>query len=425
MEKKEGYSNIVLDKALAGSSLGGRDRALASTIFYGTLERRLTLDYYLHHCFKQPGKRVEPLAMWALRSAAYQILFLDRIPAPAAVNETVDAVKALGQPHLAGFVNGVLRGLLRRKGDITLPTGQDVRGLSLRYSVPEDLIRLWQESYGDDLTRKLLDSMMERPKTFIRLNTAKGDATQLKARLETEGVKLAALQKLEYAAVIENCGTPTELTAFKDGLFHVQDLSAQLVCRLLSPQPGERICDCCAAPGGKTFTLAQGAAGGKVYAADLYESRVRLIRSGSKRLGLENVVPLVHDATKEFEKIPQVDKMLCDVPCSGFGVIRRKPEIRYRDLDTIKGLPSLQYAILRQASQKVRPGGMLVYATCTLNPAENEQVAARFLKENNGFTPIKIELGLEHWHHEPDYMLTMAPFSGASDGFFAAAFRKL
>ena len=117
--------------------------------------------------------------------------------------------------------------------------------------------------------------------------------------------------------------------------------------------------------------------------------------------------------------------MLCDVPCSGFGVIRRKPEIRYRDLDTIKGLPSLQYAILRQASQKVRPGGMLVYATCTLNPAENEQVAERFLKENNGFTPMKIELGLEHWHHEPDHMLTMAPFSGASDGFFAAAFRKL
>ena len=164
--------------------------------------------------------------------------------------------------------------------------------------------------------------------------------------------------------------------------------------------------------------------GGMVYSLDLYEKRVGLIKSGAERLGLSNIETKVNDAAKGFECIPLVDKMLCDVPCSGFGVIQRKPEIRYKDISSLQSLPELQYRILQCASQRVKPGGMLVYSTCTLNPAENSAVAERFLQENNGFEPMIIDIGVRHSIQEPGHMLTMMPFAGASDGFFAASFRK-
>lgn len=426
MERNDGYSNLVLDQALSAAQLNDRDNALCSAIFYGVLERRLTLDYYIYQCLREPAKKPEPAAMWALRCGAYQILYLDRVPDSAAVNETVNALKAIGKAKLAGFVNGVLRGLVRKKAQLSLPAGDGMRALSLRYSVPEELIRLWQKSYGREISQRLLECLNGRPRLYIRVNTAKCTADELCERLAEENVICTPLPMPEGAAVLENCGAPGQLRAFRDGLFHVQDLSSQLVCRILGPQPGETICDCCAAPGGKTFIMAQMVGdSGAVYSADLYESRVRLIQAGAERLGLRRVRAWVNDAEKGFNGMPQVDRMLCDVPCSGFGVIRRKPEIRYRGLDSIQDLPRLQYAILRQASKQVKPGGVLVYSTCTLNPAENQAVAERFLQENNGFSPMKIEVGLERWADEPEHMLTMAPFSGASDGFFAAAFRRI
>ena len=425
MERDGGYSNIVLDKALAACALSRRDKSLASTIFYGVLERRLTLDHFLRQCLRDPAKKPDQAALAALRCGAYQLLYLERVPDSAAVNETVAALKLIGKPQLAGFVNGVLRGLLRKKGTLLLPDDNHPASLSLRYSVPEELICLWLKGYGEALTLQLLESFSERPQVFIRVNSSKCTAAELGKCMESHGVKLLPLSEMEGAAVLENCGSPRELPEFRQGLFHVQDLSAQLVCRLLDPQPGETVCDCCAAPGGKSFTIAQGVgSSGKVYAFDLHEGRVKLIADGAKRLGLDTIEAGVNDASKGFGAMPLVDKMLCDVPCSGFGVIRRKPEIRYRSLDGIKTLPALQYAILTQAAQKVKPGGTLIYSTCTLNPAENGRVADRFLKESNGFRPIKIDLGIERCVDEPEHMLTMTPFSGGSDGFFAAAFQK-
>ncbi len=425
MERDEGYSNIVLDKALAASMLSSRDKSLASTIFYGVLERRLTLDYFLRHCLREPQKKPDRAALAALRCGAYQLLYLERVPDAAAVNETVAALKLIGKPQLAGFVNGVLRGLLRKKETLLLPEDNTPAFLSLRYSVPEGLIRLWQKGYGEAVSLKLLESFSERPQAYIRVNTTRCTAAELQAHMERQGVNLICLSRPEGAAILENCGSPCELPEFHQGFFHVQDLSAQLVCRLLEPQPGETVCDCCAAPGGKSFTLAQGVgADGKVYAFDLHKGRVKLIEGGAKRLGLSMIETGVNDASQGFDVMPLVDKMLCDVPCSGFGVIRRKPEIRYRNLDEVKKLPALQYAILAQAAKRVKPGGILVYSTCTLNPAENNRVAERFLKENDGFRPMKIDLGLEHCVDEPEHMLTMTPFSGGSDGFFAAAFQK-
>lgn len=425
VEEQSGYSNIVLDHALDGSGLSERDKALASAIFYGVLERRLTLDYYIAQCLRDPGKKLDPMAREALRCGAYQIFYLDRVPDSAAVNETVSGMKLAGKPQLSGFVNGVLRGLVRKKDALHLPEGDSVHALSLRYSVPEELIRLWQKSYGEPVVKELLESLLEKPKLYIRVNRTKCDAEHLTVELEREGVKLEALQSPNGAAVLTGCGAPQNLPQFQAGMFHVQDLSAQWVCRILDPQPGEIICDCCAAPGGKTFTIAQDVGGtGRVYALDLYESRVKLMEDGAKRLGLTSVTACVNDAVKGFEGMPPVDKMLCDVPCSGFGVVRRKPEIRYKKMEQMRELPELQYAILRSAAHAVKPGGLLVYSTCTLNPAENSEIAERFLRENNGFEPIHIETGIRRRIKEPEYMLTMLPSAGASDGFFAAAFRK-
>ncbi len=425
VENDAGYSNIVLDKALDSSELNERDKALAAAIFYGVLEKRLTLDFYISKCLTDPSRRPDRTAMEAIRCGAYQILFLDRVPDSAAVNETVQAVKIVGKKQLAGFVNGVLRGLLRKKAQITLPEGNSLHALSVRYSIPESLVRLWQKGYGEQITLRLLESLTGKPEIYVRVNRTKCSAEQLQSSLKANGITLNLLQTLPYAASLTSCGAPDTLDQFRQGLFHVQDLSAQWICRILDPAPGEIVCDCCAAPGGKTFTIAQDVGpNGRVYAFDLYDKRVNLIKRGAERLGLTNIEARVNDAAKGIDDIPFVDKMLCDVPCSGFGVIQRKPEIRYKDISSLEGLPELQYRILHCASQRVKQGGLLVYSTCTLNPAENSEVAEKFLQENNGFEPMTIDTGIGRSVQEPSHMLTMMPFAGASDGFFAAAFRK-
>ncbi len=424
VEEDAGYSNLVLDKALKG--LGPRDRALASALFYGVLERRLTLDYYIARCLRDPKKRPDPIALEALRCGAYQIFYMDRVPESAAVNETVECLKALGKGKLSGFVNGVLRALLRKKPALSLPQGDSPRAWAVRYSVPELLIRLWMAAYGRGVTEKILEASLKKAGLYIRVNTERTTPGALKEELEKEGVGCELLPELAGAAKLTMEGSPTGLRAFKEGRFHVQDLSAQWVCRLLGARPGETVCDCCAAPGGKSFTLAQevGAAG-RVYALDLYESRVGLIEKGRERLGLSNIDARPHDALTGFGGFPAFHRVLCDVPCSGFGVIRRKPEIRYKSLAGVKELPALQLAILEKAAGAVAPGGRLVYSTCTLNPAENSQVAESFLARHPEFSPSPIEApGLARPFAEPGHMLTLLPFSGGSDGFFAAVFTR-
>lgn len=426
VEENTGYSHIVLDKALRGAGLGPRDSALAAALFYGVLERRLTLDYFIDSCLRDPRKKLDPAVREALRCGAYQVLYMDRVPASAAVNETVESLKAVGRGKAAGFANGVLRGLLRRKGALELPQGDSPQAWAVRYSVPEPLIRLWLGAYGRGITQKLLEAFGGKAELFIRVNPLKTTGEALRAELEEDGVPCSLLDDPPGAARLSGCGSPAGLGAFREGKFHVQDLSAQWVCHLLDPQPGESICDCCAAPGGKSFTISQRMGGtGTVYALDLYKGRVGLIRQGAERLGLTNIEARVHDARRGFEGFGGFHRVLCDVPCSGFGVIRRKPEIRYKSLESIQSLPGLQREILGKAAQAVGPGGRLVYSTCTLNPAENEQVAQAFLRGHPEFAPLAFELpGVARRPGEAAHMLTMLPFQGASDGFFAAVFER-
>ena len=426
MAENEGYSHIVIDKALREAGLDSRDAGLASTLFYGVLEKRLPLEYFLRGCLQDPKKKVDPAVWVLLQCAAYQILYLDRVPAAAAVNEAVQEAKTIKKDAYTGLVNGVLRSLCPKKPELSLPEGDSLRALSLRYSIPEDLIALWQRSYGRELTGKLLAYFQLRPVVYVRRNPLRATEEDLSQKLLEEGFVLRPLVNPAGAAILDGEGSPAGLASFQEGLFHVQDLSAQLACQLLEPRPGQRLADCCAAPGGKTFTLAEMLENtGVVYSFDLYKGRVRLIRQGAKRLGLSCVEAQLHDGTLPYENLPPLDGVLCDVPCSGYGVIRRKPEIRYKPVSSTRELPKLQYTILEHGAALVRPGGLLVYSTCTLHPAENGEVAERFLQEHPEFEPAPFQLPeIQRCVEEPLHTLTLFPFSGGSDGFYVARFRR-
>lgn len=284
MEQNEGYSNIVIDKALRANGLNRRDASLAAVIFYGVLERRLTLDHFLRGCLKDPRKRPDPRIWMLLRCAAYQILFLDRVPDSAVVNEAVEEAKTIKGGAYAGMVNGVLRSLSRKKPLLSLPEGTSVEALSLRYSVPQELISLWRRSYGKSVTMGILQDFEQRPPLYIRINPLRATVETLRVSLAEKGFSLTPLSYPPGAAVLEGEGSPAALEEFQQGMFHIQDLSAQLACSLLEAKAGQTLCDCCAAPGGKSFTLAENMENtGTVYSFDLYKGRVGLIQQGAQR----------------------------------------------------------------------------------------------------------------------------------------------
>ncbi len=417
VEENSGYSNIVLDKCLRKYELDKRDSALCSHIFYGVLEKRITLDYFLQKFFRRPSDKLHEGIKQILRIAAYQCIYLDKIPESAIVNEAVNSVKELRKESQSGFVNGVLRELIREKANLELPDDESSLSLSIRYSCPEELILMWKKAYGIGNTIKILESFSQKSKTFVRINSTK-----------TKDIGGFYKSKyLRYAAEFTGTGSVAETEEFKDGLFHVQDLSSQYLCEILDPKAGENVIDMCAAPGGKTFTIAEKMnCEGKVYSYDLYKGRVKLIRDGAYRLGLSNVLASIRDATSDKCEISDADRILCDVPCSGFGTIRRKPEIRYKTMEELEELPKIQYEILKKSSKHLKSGGYLLYSTCTLNPKENTEIADKFLKENDDFeaAELKIPLGLKRVLNESENQLTMMPFAGETDGFFVAMFKK-
>lgn len=417
--QNEGYSNIVIDKAIRLSGLEPRDAALASTIFYGVLEKRLTLDYYIRKFLAKPKQKLDGTVFDILRIAAYQMLYLDRIPDSAAVNEAVLCAADYERGRYKSFVNGVLRSFAR--GWKAVPKPEDE---SVRWNIPEEIIGIWKRDYGAALCGELLEAMAERAETFIRVNPLVMSAEVLCASLPAGTAE--PVDFLPEALRLRAAGDPTALPGFADGAFHVQDLSSQLLCSLIDPQPGETVADVCAAPGGKSFTLAERMKNqGKLDAFDLYKGRVGLIRKGAGRLHLSIVSAAVRDAANGA-CTEQYDRVLCDVPCSGLGVIRRKPEIRYKKAESFAGLPALQLQILEHSAKLVRPGGLLFYSTCTLHDAENGAVVRTFLERNPAFEPYALPVGSirRHVSGEPAHMLTMTPMHFGGDGFFAAGFRR-
>ena len=419
------YSNLIVDSLLKeNSDLDERDRAFVCNLVYGTLDRLILIDYNLGLYLNQPVRKLKPELHTILRMGTYQLLFMDKVPSRAAVNESVNLAKVNKSSFAASLVNAVLRRVA--DNGIRLPDTSETNPdyLAIKYSCPEWLISLWIESYGYDNAVALAEKALEAPPVVIRVNTTKITPDELIWKLAEEGVISEKTDIASDALIISNTGSVDELEAYKQGYFHAQDLASQLCCAALDPQEGETVFDLCSAPGGKAFTIAERMNNtGVVRAFDIYQSRVELIKNGATRLGLSNVFSYLSDASIFNENYGLADRVLCDVPCSGLGIIRRKPEIRFKNRSDIDNLPELQYRILCNATRYLKQGGRLVYSTCTLNPAENSDVCNRFLSEHPEFTAVEVLPDVPRFSTEEKF-LTLMPHINSTDGFFIAVFEK-
>ncbi len=422
IERDNSYSNLTLDSFLYSAQLSRADSGFVSVLVYGVLERTITLDYCLSRHLKQPLKKLKPQVLTALRLGTYQLLFMDKIPQSAAVNESVTLVKKNGCAFASGLTNAVLRAVA--KEGLVLPEESNrIYYYSVKYSFPGWLIRLWVDSYGEENALGIMSSCDGRPPLTVRTNTLKTTTEELIAALEKEGVSAADAAALD-SLNLEKCGSVERLSAFEKGLFHVQDAASQLCVAALDPQPGDTVLDLCSAPGGKAFTCAQRMKNkGKIIACDIHSHRLALIKEGANRLGIDIIDVKRSDASVYSKDMPLADRVLCDVPCSGLGIIRRKPEIRCKNSSEIDNLPLLQYNILINAASYVKKSGRLVYSTCALNPAENEEVCKRFLAENKEFVPVDVSDIAPSAYREGN-MLTLMPHINSTDGFFIAAFER-
>lgn len=418
------YSNLAVDGALSSEkSLDQRDAAFVSALVYGTLDRIISIDYNLSLYLTQPIKKLRPELLVIMRMGAYQLLFMDKVPVSAAVNESVKLAKDNKSAFAASLVNAVLRKVASNGFCLPEEGNDDFAREEIEYSCPKWMLELWSNAYGRENAVEIARHALLPSSVTVRVNTTKTDAASLISELEKEGTEATESAEVENALVLKNTGSVERLEAYVNGLFHAQDTASQLCCRAVDARPGETVFDMCAAPGGKTFTIAEYMNGeGTVNSFDIYQSRVELIRSGARRLGLDNVKPMLSDGSIFNENYGEADRVLCDVPCSGLGVIGRKPEIRFKKEQELKDLPELQYQILCCARRYLKKGGRLVYSTCTLNPAENQQVCRRFLSECREFKSVPVLPGVDGVR-DGDF-LTMLPHLTHGDGFFVAAFEK-
>lgn len=429
IHEQGGYSNIVLEELPEQLSLPIQQRANALRLVYGVIERRLTLDYLLNKLSSTPVKKMSPLVREILRVGAYQLCYMDSVPAFAAINESVSLARSMGAARLTGFVNGVLRSVQRESERLLCELQNTDKGREIRYSCPRGLIRAWEQAYGEQVTERLLTHLNDAPPAYIRVNTCRVTTEDFCARLKANDIAFAPVDGLPDALCISSTQAFHQLSGEMSDQFYYQDLASQWCCYALGAQPNERIADVCAAPGGKSFTVAQYMHNtGVIESSDLYEHKCHTISRRAKELGIDCVTVSCCDASKEpsQERLGTYDRVICDAPCSGLGVIRRKPEIRYKDLQEFVELPSLQLTILSQAAKLVREGGTLQYSTCTLRPEENEQVVEAFLRDHPEFQPKLLPLdtcftksGLPLSHQ-----ITLFPHIHGTDGFYIAAMVK-
>ena len=422
--RKEGaWSNGVLKEYVVRDRLDGRDAALAARLCYGVLQNRNKLDFYLKQLLTGKIKDLHPVVHDILHLGLYQIYEMDKIPESAAVNESVDLAKKYckKQRFAPGLVNGVLRNAVKTKGTLTEPAS-----LEDKYSTPWELIKLLRDYVGKDRIEMILKANNEAPSTTVQVNTLKVTLDQLKAQLEGEGVAAEKHEWMPDCLVLSNTGDLEKLPSFRDGLFYVQDPAAKLSV-LCAELPAEeiRILDCCAAPGGKSFAATVATAGkASVTSCDVHEHKVPLIQKGAARLGFERITARQQDATEfvaEWENA--FDAIICDVPCSGYGIIRKKPDIRCKNPADMADLPDLQLQILKNQSRYLKKGGVLIYSTCTLVRSENEGVVEAFLNENSefGLEPLPLP---DVFPENVSGMLALVPGQYDTDGFFIARLRR-
>ena len=420
-EKQGAWSDGYLKKAIGGAGLDGRDAALATRLCFGVLQNRMLLDFYLERLCATPLKKLEVPVLAALRLGAYQLLFLDRVPDHAAVSESVDlARKRARNPRAAGLVNGVLRSLLRLRAELPVPPD-----LATRYSHPQWLADAFLARLGREEGEALLAADNGEPPTCAQVNPLKTTSEALMSALVKRGVEAEPHSWLPGCLLLRHTGSLEGLPEFQDGLFYIQDAAARLAVLAVEPRPGWRVLDACAAPGGKSFAAAFAMGNkGEVRSCDIHPHKERLIQAGAKRLGLSCIRTEVLDSKACKEDFLDVfDLVIADVPCSGLGIIRKKPDIRYKDPRPLENLPRVQGAILDNVARYVRPGGSLLYATCTLLERENEGVVRSFLDRHNHFTLEGFQVPGPFADTETG-MLTCWPHRHGTDGFFFAKLRR-
>ena len=411
VETNDQFLNLALDHALQSSNLSDQDRGLCSALVYGVTERRITLDYQISHLSSRPCEELDLSVRTALRLGLYQLIYMDRIPPHAAINECVSLVTR----KASGFVNAILRSFTRDPS-LRLPKREEdpLLYLSVSYSVGLPLVRKLCDAYGEERTESILRAFADaEPITTLSVNTLRVSREELSSHI-------SHATPTEYATTgLSARGAVRALPGFEEGHFFVQDEASQLCVEVLDAKPGELLMDICACPGSKSFGSAIRMQNhGQVLSFDLHEKKLPLIESGARRLGITIITPSARDGRNPLpEYFGKADRVLCDVPCSGFGVIGKKPELRYKDPSASEALPDIQLAILENACQYVKHGGTLVYSTCTIFPEENERNVLRFLEKHSEFSLSPLEtanLSVERGYE------TFLPDRYPMDGFFIA-----
>ena len=411
VESRKAYSNLALNHQIIINKPSSP--AFVREIVYGVLEHKLTLDYYLDQLVRNGIENLKAAELTILRMGVYQLRYMNSVPEYAAVNESVVLAKKYCRGK-AGFINGVLREYLNRKMQLRLPDrGEDeVRYLSVKYSYSPWIIELWLEHYDMEFVERLLEAGNETAPLTVRLNWLKVMKKDLIDSLQKKGFEVSEGNLCQNALNVKGTGL-LDSEMYKLGMFTPQDESSMLVAEKLDPQQGETIMDVCAAPGGKTTAIAERMNNtGRIIASDIYRRKLDLIDKDARRLGILNIETRSWDATRvDSSMVQKADRVLVDAPCSGLGVIRRKPEIKYKEYnDDMELLPKKQLAILSASSAYVKPGGVLLYSTCTINPRENEQVVDTFLRKNLSFRQVERKL--------------LLPDVDKTDGFFICLMKK-
>lgn len=430
IEGNEAFSNIAINKFLKKNEVSSLDRRFISQLVYGVLENKLYLDHIVKSFSKTKIHKIEIEILNILRLGLYQIVFLEKIPSSAAVNESVKLAKKANK-RLSGFVNGILRNYIRNQDKVKLPDykADPINYLSVKYSHPVWLVSNWVESYGVEFTEGLLASNNKTPSLTIRTNTLKITREALIEKLKSEGVKCKAGEITPEAIIIESMNKGLDyLDSFRDGLFQVQDESSMLVSRVLAPAEGELIIDVCSAPGGKSTHIAQLMNNkGKILSRDIHEHKLELVEENSNRLGITIIQTEEFNALKlDKDLLERADRVLIDVPCSGLGIIRRKPEIRYFKEDKdITELSKLQTQILNISSRYVKIGGTLVYSTCTIQDEENSNVIKKFLDENDNFILEDVNESIPEKIRSNEKYIQLYPNVSNTDGFFICKIKRV
>ena len=419
------WADAALKAQLARDQLSPQDAALCSRMVYGVTQNRLLLDFYLAAYCSQKPDHLQPPLLDILRLGAYQILFLDKVPDRAAVSEAVELAKRSGRGQAAGLVNAVLRKLSQNKNALpSIPDRDEVKFLSIRYSHPKWLVKRLLELLGRGETEAFLAADNTAAPLTVQVNPLKTTQEKLTAELEALGVRVTPHVWVPGCLELSGTGDLTALEPFRVGHFLVQDGAAALAARAAAVTPGQRVLDVCAAPGGKSFGAAFAMEDrGEILACDLHENKLKRIQDGAQRLGLTSIRTAAADG-REFrpEWEAAFDTVLVDAPCSGLGIIRKKPDTRYKKADDLFTLPVVQQSILDNACRYVKPGGVLVYSTCTILPEENQQVTDAFLAQHRDFS--REDLPLPDQAGQADGQVTLWPHRHDTDGFYICRMRR-